>query len=269
MFHECTRYLQGRVIVSGDRVEYWRYEHPVRADIIERKNISEISDYKDKQKKNLYRAQATIRQLIWCNLSDYTKVLTLTFRETELDLTSMKRKITTFLQFMSRHGYKLNYIWVPEHQTKRGQKEGNQGSLHAHFVIFNDEIIPIDLLKKAWTWGNFKVEIANGCKTDSEKSIKSLAAYLSKYITKETVAEYGQHCYYCSLGLKRPEVIDIECYKYIDDEGRIVFTDVERNLNYYERLFNFEYSSSYLCSYQVGNTLTQFGVLYKQGGLKK
>lgn len=264
---EAIRYIKGRIICSGDKLEYWKYETPIRADSSER-SMSRGEDG-EKSQHNLLRAQMQIRQLIWSNLTPYTKVLTLTFADAELDIKAMRRKITTFLQAMKRSGYDLKYIWVPEHQSLRGKKEFNEGSLHAHFVIFNDEKIPIEVIKKSWPWGIFDIHIANGCRTNDKEKINSLAAYLSKYISKETVAKFGCRCFNPSLNLKRPEVIDIECYRYQDNNGFYQYTDDGKQD--YSDLFNkynITWKSGYNYTYNVNGDDVTNSVLYIQGDKK-
>ena len=204
-----------------------------------------------------------VKQLIWANLSPYTKVLTLTFAKTELDMNDMRYKIKQFLKEMKRSGYDLRYIWVPEHQTLRGEREGNEGSLHAHFVIFNDEKIPLSVVQKCWKWGSFDLHIANGCKTANLEQINSLAAYLSKYITKQGIAKFGCRSFNPSLNLNRPVVRDIEIYKYYDNDGLPVWTDDgKQNYNDVFREYETKWKSGYNFSYKVNGDDFTNSVLY-------
>ena len=136
-----------------------------------------------------------MRRLIWANQSQYTKFLTLTYRETMLDVKKVGRDVTTFVQAMRRKGYDMKYLYVLEHQKERGEKEDNDGSLHIHMVVFIDRFIPVAVLGECWKHGIFDIK--------KIEHVQNLAAYISKYITKETIADFGCRCYSCSLGLIR------------------------------------------------------------------
>lgn len=122
-------------------------------------------------------------------------MLTLTYKETVLDPKKVKYDIQIFIKQMRRFGYSMRYLYVLEHQSKRGIKEGNAGCLHVHMFLFDDEKISLDHLKKAWRHGNHHIKVL--------RDIKNSGAYACKYITKENYAEYGQHVYGCSRGLLR------------------------------------------------------------------
>jgi hypothetical protein len=173
-----------------------------------KKNFTDFSARSPKRYDNINRARDTVSSLIYCNLTPHTKFLTLTTSTPVLDVSLFMRKLTTFFQYMRRHSYDLDYLYVLERQLRRGKKESNSGSLHAHIVIFNDEIIPIDLLRKAWPHGFVKINVLNGLRCSDSSStpeaINNLASYVCKYITKESVAEWNEKCFRTSKGLKRP-----------------------------------------------------------------
>lgn len=220
--HEYARkHLASRVVVSGDTVEFYEYKNPIYIDF-ERQHdvVKENSEgEKGKREDNLYRARKNVRQIIWCNLTPHTKFLTLTYSETMLDMKKFKRDFQTFCQSMKRQGYPLRYLYVLERQIKRGMKEGNEGTIHAHLVVFNDEKIPLKVIQKAWPHGRTEIHILKGLRWDRDGNgyrkgdkVRDVGAYVCKYITKEAALEWGSKTYKCSLNLKRP--IEEKFYAY-------------------------------------------------------
>lgn len=192
-----------RVVQSGNTVEIYRYSTGIPVgferdcELVKDENTEETDKTEEKRLDNLLRARQNIRRIIWSNQGKYTKFLTLTYADTVLDEKKVKRDITTFVQSMRRAGFDMKYLYVLEHQKDRGEKEGNEGCLHVHMVVFIDKFIPIETIKKCWKHGTFDIN-----KIDN---VRNLAAYVSKYITKETVAEFGNRSYSCSINLQRPK----------------------------------------------------------------
>ena len=173
-------------------------------------------DNTDREKRidNLKRARDRVAALVYANLTPHTKFLTLTTKECILDVPVFQRKLQTFLQAMKRNGYDLNYLYVYERQKKRGLKEGNIGALHVHMIIFNDEKIDLNILKKCWHYGNIDIHMLDGLRKGGNASelIRNPAAYVCKYITKESVAEWNEKTYRTSKGLKKPVEINSKGY---------------------------------------------------------
>lgn len=192
-----------RVVVSGDRVEVYQYSNGIRCgherkfEIVRRdKTVVDHDDELVKRTDNLYRARQTVRRLVWANnTKKYTKFVTLTYAKAEFDMKRVKHDVKMFVKYLRRAGYEMNYLYVLEHQKKRGEKEGNEGSLHIHMLIFNDKKMPLSLLNKAWPHGSTDISAL--------KDVDNIGAYVSKYITKESCAEFGSHVYGVSRGLKR------------------------------------------------------------------
>lgn len=192
-------HLKTRVVVSGDTVEIFEYSNGIlvgekREHEVKRKGEGESDG---KRLDNLYRARQNIRRLVWCNITkQFTKMVTLTYAKTVLDSKTVKMDIQKFVRQMRRFGYDMKYLYVLEHQTKRGKKEGNAGCLHVHMFLFNDEKVSLDHLNRAWKHGQTDIKVL--------RDIRNSGAYVCKYITKENYAEYGCNVYGCSRGLKRP-----------------------------------------------------------------
>lgn len=193
-------YLRTRVVVSGKIVEVFEYSNGIpigkqRPHDIKRRDEEERDG---KRKDNLYRARQMVRRLVWCNITkQFTKMITLTYAETILDPKEVKIDIKHFVQQMRRYGYDMRYVYVLEHQTKRGKREGNAGCLHVHMFLFNDVKVSLDHLNRAWKHGETHIKVL--------KDIRNSGAYVCKYITKENYAEFGAHVYGCSRGLNRPK----------------------------------------------------------------
>lgn len=195
-----------KMVLSGDKIEIYEYSRPILAghtrqfDVIQKGEGGE-----DKRYDNLLRARQSLRRLIWSNKTDFMKFLTLTYRDTVLDVAKVQRDMSVFFKAMRRRGYSLDYVYVLEHQKERGFREGNAGCLHVHMILFNDGFINLSDLNACWPHGSTDIQKVRG--------VRDVGAYVSKYISKETFAEFGQHTYRTSLGLKHPEEVNF----YIED----------------------------------------------------
>ncbi len=194
-------HVMSRVVISGDIVEVYYYSSPIlcgheRTYEIVHKDREVIDDEYLKRDDNVFRARQTVRRVVWSNKGKYTKFITLTYAKTELDVKKVQHDIKMFVKNLRRNGYKMDYIYVLENQKERGVKEGNEGCLHVHMLVFNDQKLPLDLLNKAWSHGYTDIS--------SVRRIKDLGAYICKYITKDAATVFGRHVYGCSRGLKRP-----------------------------------------------------------------
>lgn len=208
-----------KFIFCGDYCYLKEYTKPFllgckRSNEAVKSNDNESS--KVKRYDNLKRTRDMVAKMVYTNLTEYTKFLTLTSSETILDVKPFDRKMTTFFQQMRRKGYDLKYIYVYERQKERGKKENNIGCIHAHCIIFNEEYIDMDILKKCWKHGRVELKILNGLRCENNKETEELirnpASYLCKYITKESVAEWNEKVYRCSKNIKRPVEINNEIY---------------------------------------------------------
>ena len=191
-----------RYTPSGS-VEVREYRVPILCDTGgegSKKGFKKPSDDSQKRADNLFRARALIRDIIWANEGEYTKFVTLTYAKPCLDVDKCRNDIKNFNRSMRRMGYDMRYLYVLEHQRKRGEKEGNEGSLHVHMVLFVDQKVFLDDLRKAWPH----------CPHPDVKQvrkIKNLGAYVCKYLTKDNLAEFGRRSFNCSVGLDRPREV--------------------------------------------------------------
>ena len=190
--------MRCKAVVSGDIVELYFYKVPVKCGFKRDYDIEkDIDKGNEKREGNLMRARKTIRQVIWSNHTKYTKFITLTYAETELDISKVRNDIKNFVRRMNRIGYDMKYLYVLENQRERGLKEDNEGSLHVHMVLFIDKYIPKDDIDKCWKKGYTGINAID--------NVTNLGAYVCKYITKENLQQFGKRTFSCSLGLDRPE----------------------------------------------------------------
>ena len=61
----------------------------------------------EKRSDSMYRSRREVRRLIWSNQGKYTKFITLTYKETELDVDRVGKHIKSFVKAMRRKGYDM------------------------------------------------------------------------------------------------------------------------------------------------------------------
>lgn len=149
-----------------------------------------------KQEKSLYRTRNFIYQIVEANRGRHGKYrpvfFTLTYkfgktdvRESNKDIKALMRRLNVFL------GYSPKYIVVPERHES--------GKIHYHGVFFNLPFIWVEKFKED-IWKNGSVDL------QTPKKIRSVSAYLSKYLTKDTHRNLSLNdkAYFTSRGLYRP-----------------------------------------------------------------
>ena len=253
------RVMFNKVRLIGDEVELREYIIPFncgnRINEIKKKDKEDKNEDKqsERYRESLVRTRSSIYDICRCNVGDFPKFLTLTCKESILNYDDFLYEMKQFFKKMKRKGYDLRYLWVAEHQTERGKKEGNEGSYHAHVIIFNNEYIPFEVINSCWC-GNTDIHIFNKVRyidnMETDEKIRNVCSYVVKYITKEMCEEFGRNLYHCSRGLFRPvefreEYISIydsknqlchyqknnnnQCFDYLKD--RLVITNVQAFTN--------------------------------------
>ena len=159
-----------KIVISGNVIEYYRYLKPLNVEPREHDIEKNRETSEGKRDRNLYRARADLRRAIWCNQTKYTKFVTLTYKDTELDQDNVIYDYKQFIKKLRRREFIVPYVYVTEHQKKRGIKEGNAGSLHIHSLLFTDEFISADIINTCWGLGNTDI--------DSLKDVNNLGAYV-------------------------------------------------------------------------------------------
>ncbi len=237
-----------KIVISGNVVEYIKYVKPITVEHIGR-DTSRTGENETKLDFNLVRARQEIRRIVWCNETKYSKFVTLTYKETCLDYDQMLYDFKQFIKKLRRRGYNLPYIWITEHQKERGIKEGNEGSLHIHVVLFTDDFISNSIIAECWGLGFTKI--------NAIEHVNNLAAYVCKYLTKEEFDLYGKHSYHVSRGLKRPVIYGNDGY--IGDWLQYTNPEVFKNVN-----FNFAKTTEF-AYYAADGSLIKNSIIYRQG----
>lgn len=193
-------YMLSKVKMAGDRVEVVNYSSPIACGFERLHTVHKRTSGtpEDRREDNLYRSRKNLRELIWANEVPYMKFITLTYAEVELAVDVVRCHIRSFVKAMRRSGYEMRYVYVLENQLDRGRKEGNEGCLHVHMLIFNSDYLDFNLLNKCWKHGTTHIQAID--------HVRNAGAYVCKYITKQGSHAFGSQVYGCSNGLKRPAV---------------------------------------------------------------
>jgi hypothetical protein len=187
--YEITRY----------KIREIKYSLPVRECKKKRVDYSQRKEG-EKSTASLYRTRNNIVNTIDANVNYFSKFITLTTKQTVLDRDVFINYFNNFKKQFSRiFGEKLLYIGVLERQRERGRKEGNEGSLHIHLVVFNSKKLDFNALKRCWPVGSVDVK-----KIDT---VANLGVYMAKYITKDSIKEFQKRLIFKSKGLKKPLTI--------------------------------------------------------------
>lgn len=227
MYRTLKEGTKKKIIISGHVVDFYDFTVPYETGRVVVHDSVELNDISEKDFKNLKRARENVRRIIWSNISPYTKLLTLTTANTVLNRDDFLYMLKLFQKNMTRSGYPLRWLRVLERQEKRGEREGNEGSFHAHFIVFNEEKIPYPILKQAWKYGSVDIQLLKGLRTGKDELVQNAAAYICKYITKQNIAEFGDKVYSTSRGLKRPQEFRVKADYDLSD--KILEIDREQN----------------------------------------
>ena len=116
-----------KVVTAGNKQQFFNYSQPqFKGYKVFRTDYTKAIEG-EKSESNLQRTRNTLVLLIDANAGQYSKFITLTFAQTELDRKKAFNKFKQFTKdFQKKFGYPLRYVLVVEHQKKRGIKEGNE-----------------------------------------------------------------------------------------------------------------------------------------------
>lgn len=238
-----------KILISNDIVEVYEYRFPIS---VERRNHDIIKGSKKEDGKrfdNLQRSRAEIRRYIWCNITPFSKFVTLTYEHTCLDYDQVVLDFKMFIKNLKRKGFSFPWLYVTEHQKERGLKEGNEGSLHIHAVFFTDEFIHYDIIHDCWKKGGVDIH--------SIDHVNNLGAYVCKYLTKDEFDLYEKNSYHISRGLKKPIEICHDGYFSDPEFSKDILASTDF---YFIHTNNFEY--------ELNDHLIKNSVICRQGRLK-
>ena len=195
-----------KMIIFGNYFEVYKYQKP------QLKNFKKNKIVKcEKMEKNtkrfaysLNRTRNTVRRLVSANFQNRDSFLTLTFEENLEDVRIANTCFKQFVRFI-RHWIisqgdfpieQFKYLAVIEFQKR--------GAVHYH-VLMHVPFIPQEILKIAWPYGFFKINVTN--------HVENIGAYVSKYMEKDIADPKlrGKRAYQTSRNLIRPfEITDKE-----------------------------------------------------------
>lgn len=179
-------------------------------------NDDKVLDQKEKSdgklSQSLSRARSVVLQVGLCNDWDY--FFTGTINPSWFDRYDLDGFYKVFSQWIrdcrKKYDCKIQYCLVPELHKDRawhlhGFLRGIPRSMLSEFV---PGIHPQKLIDNGFlNWGLYSQKFGF-CSLAPIRDSIGCAFYVSKYITKDSaasVADFGAHTYYCSIGLKRAQ----------------------------------------------------------------
>jgi len=149
----------------------------------------------EKTEASLARTRMNVFRLISCNVNAHGQFMpifvTLTYARNEQNRKIAARELRYYhMRLAYEVGLKLKYIAIPEFQKR--------GAIHYHVVYFNLPFISPQILEQKWGHGGTNIK--------SLKSVRKIAGYISKYVTKESIdsRHAGHRLLITSQGLLRP-----------------------------------------------------------------
>lgn len=206
-------HFDGKVVVSGDIIEIYRYEKGVFKGFVNENGRAGSGFITDEQKErnreiSLMRARRDLRRTVNANVGQWgddvtSKFVTLTFKENVMDLDSANYEYEKFIKRLNYKVYGkkcsgLKYTVVPEFQER--------GAVHYHVVFYNLPFIKSNVVAEVWGNGFIKI--------NKIEDVDNVGAYVCKYLTKNNVDSRlkGRKSYFNSRGLKKPVEV------YLDDD---------------------------------------------------
>jgi len=188
-----------KAVLSGSVLEIYNYEKAVHFGgcLSRHKRVGKRSS-KVRRAFSISRARLRIRRLISANSGAYgcrDVFVTFTFAENRLDLKTANKDWSDFiLRLRYSLGFSPKYLAVVEFQKR--------GAIHYHAVFFNIPFILDIKVKWASIWGLGFIKI------NAVEHVRSLGAYLSKYLQKGVVDArlFNEKCYFVSRGLFKPVI---------------------------------------------------------------
>lgn len=158
---------------------------------------------------SIRRTQKTIKDLVQCN--QFELFATFTFAYNRDDIINVKSQIHNWLKNQMKRAGKFQYLVVPEFH-----KDGKALHFHALLKDYKGKLSPAinpktgkQLKQKGrltFTLDSYTLGFSNVFKiTNTPDDHKKISFYIRKYITKDMVNIFGQHRYYASHGLLKPE----------------------------------------------------------------
>lgn len=190
---------KNKTITAGEHIRRIDVSTPILYDFTNSKQKFSKATEGEKKDYSMRRTQDDLVMTIDANVNHWSKFITLTFANAVLNRDEGMRFFNAFQKFFLREfGMPLRYVGVTERQRQRGISEGNEGSWHFHLVVFNNQKLDFERLKKTWPYGS--VDIKRIDKTEN------LGKYLGKYLSKSNENGLNKKSVFKSSGLKKPTI---------------------------------------------------------------
>lgn len=158
----------------------------------------------EKLDTNVARARSKVFDYSMCNSWDFFVTLTLNQKlYNRFDLKKYSKDLSQFIRdYNKKHGVKMKYMLIPEMHE--------DGAWHMHGFIYG--LPESHLITNSYgylDWEAYKNKFGY-ISLDKIRSQEGASKYITKYIKKDLSArsrELNAHLYYCSKGLKQPEII--------------------------------------------------------------
>jgi len=179
-------------VYYGSNIDSYIYNNVQLSFKNERESFEKKTDGV-KLERSIYRARNKIFRIVEANINPKIKPIffTLTSEDQITDLKLSNQKIKAFIRRLKQHsGENPKYIVVPERHKS--------GAVHYHGVLFNIKYVDVRYFRfNIWKYGYVDLQIP--------RKIRSVSAYLSKYLTKETLEniEKNGKTYFTSRGLEK------------------------------------------------------------------
>jgi len=179
-------------VYYGSNIDSYVYNNVQVSFKNERESFDKKTDG-TKAERSIYRARNRIFRIVEANINPKIKPIffTLTSQDQITDLKLSNMKIKAFIRRLKEHIQdNPKYIIVPERHKS--------GAIHYHGVFFNVKYVDVRYFRfNIWKQGYVDLQIP--------RKIKSVSAYLSKYLTKDTLEniEKNGKTYFTSRGLEK------------------------------------------------------------------
>jgi len=166
-----------------------------------------------KLENNIARAKSRIYEIAICNEWSHFMTGTIDARKHDrYDLPGFRKKLNSFIknQRVRVPAPDLKYLIIPEqHMDGAWHFHGLLNGINPKMLTDFGPQVPSNIRSKYRNYHAYS-ETFGYCSVGEIQNKEAVAAYVTKYITKEmakTNIELGNNLYYCSKGLKRAEKI--------------------------------------------------------------
>ena len=166
-----------------------------------------------KLENNICRAKSRIYEIAMCNKWSHFMTGTIDPQKHDrYDLPGFRKKLNSFIknQRVRVPAPDLKYLIIPEqHKDGAWHFHGLLNGINPKMLTDFGPQVPSNIRSKYRNYHAYS-ETFGYCSVGEIQNQEAVAAYVTKYITKEmakTNIELGNHLYYCSKGLKRAEKI--------------------------------------------------------------